>query len=90
MDYEEVNLTYNHNRWKEPNYSFLTPKLFKKSFKWQHPIMHRLVALLYAVENKSVHEKAMQLSNELFKQHIPNASPHLEDFLLFTSQLCSR
>ncbi|MGF6356215.1 hypothetical protein ABIE27_004132 [Paenibacillus sp. 4624] len=43
--------------------------ILKKPFKWQHPIMRRLAALLYVVENKSIDPEAIQQSNDLMKQH---------------------
>ncbi|MGO4531747.1 DUF4003 family protein [Paenibacillus sp. 2TAF8] len=41
----------------------------KKPFKWQHPIMRRLAALLYVVENKRIDSEAILQSTELMKQH---------------------
>ncbi|WP_434752853.1 DUF4003 family protein [Paenibacillus amylolyticus] len=43
--------------------------ILKKPFKWQHPIMRRLAALLYVVENKSIDPETIQQSNDLMKQH---------------------
>ncbi|MDT0125395.1 DUF4003 family protein [Paenibacillus sp. RRE4] len=43
--------------------------ILKKPFKWQHPIMRRLAALLYVVENKSIDPEAIQQTNDLMKQH---------------------
>lgn len=42
--------------------------MLKKPFKWQNPIMRRLAALLYVVENKSIDPEAIQQSNDLMKQ----------------------
>ncbi|PQP83362.1 hypothetical protein C0Q44_01175 [Paenibacillus sp. PCH8] len=44
-------------------------QIIKKSFKWQHAMMQRLAALLYAAENKSADEEAIRQSHELIKQH---------------------
>ncbi|WP_336765345.1 DUF4003 family protein [Paenibacillus sp. USHLN196] len=44
-------------------------QIMKKSFKWQHAMMHRLAALLYATENKVVDGEAIRQSHELIKQN---------------------
>ncbi|WP_458125332.1 DUF4003 family protein [Paenibacillus sp. Z3-2] len=44
-------------------------QIIKKSFKWQHAMIHRLVALLYATENKVADGEAIRHSHELIKQN---------------------
>ncbi|MCF7757914.1 DUF4003 domain-containing protein [Paenibacillus xylanexedens] len=44
-------------------------QIIKKSFKWQHAMMHRLAALLYAAENKTADGEAIRQSHELIKQN---------------------
>lgn len=44
-------------------------QIIKKSFKWQHGMIHRLAALLYAAENKVADAEAIRQSQELIKQN---------------------
>ena len=44
-------------------------EIIKKPFKYQHTMMQRMVALLYAAENKTVDVEAIRHSNELIKQN---------------------
>lgn len=44
-------------------------QIIKKSFKWQHGMMHRLAALLYAAENKTADGEVIRQSHELIKQN---------------------
>ncbi|WP_440116373.1 DUF4003 family protein [Paenibacillus sp. QZ-Y1] len=44
-------------------------QIIKKSFKWQHAMMHRLAALLYAAENKIADGDAIRQCHELMKQN---------------------
>ncbi|MGN7416016.1 DUF4003 family protein [Paenibacillus sp. SAF-068] len=44
-------------------------QIIKKSFKWQHGMMHRLAALLYAAENKTADGEVIRQSHELIKKN---------------------